>query len=213
MYRAGIIAPANVQNDPQLIPGIATANTEPHRPKELDMFIDFSDRFNVMGNPKPPPTFVHPREWPDLLARAREFSLQNGGGSPKFAVLRLWSAPHFWPLMIRRNNRRIASFLDPLGRGWEFKFVPKDGYYSEWSTYNSLHQRLELFAPKFGDRVTHRGDVVLVMGEDARDLLKYVVAVTFVIQTKPWYREIDLWKSFINVDLEFLEGLDTYWLD
>ncbi|KAL6355080.1 hypothetical protein LRP88_11557 [Fusarium phalaenopsidis] len=33
------------------------------------------------------------------------------------------------------------------------------------------------------------------------------------IQTKPWLREIDLWKSFTNTDLEFLQGPDPYWLD
>lgn len=25
--------------------------------------------------------------------------------------------------------------------------------------------------------------------------------VTFAVQTKPWLREIDLWKSYVNVDL------------
>jgi hypothetical protein len=51
------------------------------------------------------------------------------------------------------------------------------------------------------------------MGDDEADLLKWCTVVTFALQTKPWLREVDLWKSFINVDLEFLEGLDKYWLD
>lgn len=37
--------------------------------------------------------------------------------------------------------------------------------------------------------------------------------VTFVMQTKPWLREVDLWMSFVNVELDFLQGLDPEWLD
>ncbi len=84
---------------------------------------------------------------------------------------------------------------------------------SEWSMYNILKLRLDLVKKQLGDRVVHRSDVVLVMGADQLDLLRYATAVTFAIQTKPWLREFDLWKSFINVDMEFLEGLDPYWLD
>jgi hypothetical protein len=38
------------------------------------------------------------------------------------------------------------------------------------------------------------------------------VAVMFALQTKPWFRQVDLWKSFVNVDLELLEGLDRFHL-
>lgn len=219
VYAAGVIQPAYLQNDPQVVPGIATANTEPHRPGELDLFIEFADRYHILSNLQFPPNYVHPHEWPDLLEAAWEFAkggpgkTSESGGEPRFAVLRLWSAPHFYPLMIRHDNRRIASFLDPLGRAWEWKYIPKDGFSSEWSIYNTVRLRLDLLQKQFGDRVVHRGDIILVMGADAADLLRYSVAVTFAIQTKPWYREFDLWKSFVNVDLEFLEGLDPYWLD
>ena len=79
--------------------------------------------------------------------------------------------------------------------------------------YQLLGLRLWLLALQFEDRVIYRGDVILVMGIDASDLLRYVVAVTFAVQTNDWRQEIDLWKSFVNVDLKFLEGLDSYWLD
>ncbi|RYP36854.1 hypothetical protein DL767_003244 [Monosporascus sp. MG133] len=210
-YRAGIIQPAYLQSHPEMVPGFATAGTEPHRPGELDLFIEFVDRYRVLGDIKFPPNLVHPHEWPDLLPAARRFASKHAGA--RFAVLRLWTAPHFYPLMIRWNNRRLASFLDPVGRVWEWKYIPKDAFSSEWSIYNTLKLRLDLLREQFGDRVTHRGDVILVMGSDELDLLRYAVAVTFAIQTKPWYREIDLWKSFVNVDLGFLEGLDPYWLD
>ncbi|KAM7198530.1 hypothetical protein V8F33_005036 [Rhypophila sp. PSN 637] len=63
------------------------------------------------------------------------------------------------------------------------------------------------------DRVVHRGDLVLVMGEGEEDLLKWRMAVIFALQTKPWLREVDLWKSFVNIGLDELEGLNEYWLD
>ncbi len=156
-----------------------------------------------------PPHYVHPHEWPDLLSIARVFASDQaasaaaitskegkeedkGKAGPRFAVLRLWSALHFYPLMIRYDNRRFCSFLDPLGRFWEWKYIPKDGFSSEWDIYNTLRMRLDLLTRQFGGRVVYRGDVVLVMGTSGPDLLRHAVAVTFAIQTKPWLREIDL---------------------
>ena len=52
-----------------------------------------------------------------------------------------------------------------------------------------------------------------MMAEGEDRLQKIVSAVTFAVQTKPWLLEIDLWKSFVNIDLEFLNGLDPKWLD
>jgi hypothetical protein len=69
------------------------------------------------------------------------------------------------------------------------------------------------YGDKFGDRVISRGDPILIMGEDADNLLKLCTAVTFAIQTKPGFREVELCKSFINVDLDFIEGLESHWLD
>lgn len=68
-------------------------------------------------------------------------------------------------------------------------------------------------APELKGRVEFRGDAILVVGKDETELLRGCTAITFAMQTKPRMREIDLWKSFINVDLEFLEGLDPSWLD
>ena len=72
---------------------------------------------------------------------------------------------------------------------------------------------MNILKKKFGDKVMNRGDVILVMGNDEKDLFKFCTAVTFALQTKPWLREVDLWKSFVNVDLEFIEGLDEHWLE
>jgi hypothetical protein len=115
--------------------------------------------------------------------------------------------------MVGHFNRQYTSFLDSLARSWEWKFVPKDMPGSEYSVHHTVGKRLETLKHKFGDRVMSRGDLVLVMGEDADDLLKFCTAVTFAIQTKPWLREIDVWKSFVNVSFEFILDLDSFWLE
>lgn len=86
-------------------------------------------------------------------------------------------------------------------------------YGSEYSAQNTTGNRLKIVADTFGDRVVHRGDLVLVMGEDTEDLFRLSTAVTFVMQTKPWLREVDLWKSFINVDVDFVQELESFWFE
>ncbi|RFU76443.1 mfs allantoate [Trichoderma arundinaceum] len=210
LYRAGIIAPGYYQNDPQIVPGVATAMTEPHRPNERDLFICYEDRYNQFPV-KFPPFFSSPSQWTNLLPRAETFAGKHPGA--RFALLRLWSAPHFYPLMVGLQNRQGNSFLDSVGRPWEWKFVPKDMPGSEFSIHHTVGSRLELLRKQFGDKVVSRGDLILVMGEEAADLLKHCTAVTFALQTKPWLREVDLWKSFINVELGLLQGLDPSWLE
>ncbi|KAI1147920.1 hypothetical protein F4825DRAFT_455000 [Nemania diffusa] len=211
LYRAGIVAPALLQNNPQVCPGYAIANTEPHRPDKLDLFIDYSDRLKASHYPTSWPGLISPDQFPAFLPLARAFAAQHPAA--RFAVLRLWSAPHFYPAMLGDNNRMASAFLDCAARSWRWNFLPKDLPSSEWSMYNNLKLRLDLVKRQLGDRVVHRGDVVLVMGVDQLDLLRYATAVTFVVQTKPWFREFDLWKSFVNVDAAFLEALDPFWLD
>ncbi|KAK6949802.1 hypothetical protein Daesc_008123 [Daldinia eschscholtzii] len=213
LYLAGIIAPAYLQNDPLVVPGFAVANTEPHRPGKLDLFMDYTDREKAIQYPQNIPGFVGPDKWPVFLPLARAFASKHS--KPRFAILRVWSAPHFYPAMLGDWNRQATAFLDSTARSWIWKFIPKDMPISEWSMYNTMKMRLELLKEELGvgERVVHRGETILVMGLDEAELLKYVTAVVFAIQTKPWHREIDLWKSFVNVDLEFLEGLDPYWQD
>ncbi|KAI8960401.1 hypothetical protein F5Y11DRAFT_349536 [Daldinia sp. FL1419] len=213
LYLAGVIAPAYMENNELIVPGLAVAATEPHRPGKLDLFMDYSDRDRSINYSRDVPGFIDPDKWPVFLPLARDFASKHSGS--RFAVLRIWSAPHFYPAMIGSWNRHATAFRDSVGRSWIWKFIPKDMPPSEWSMYHTLKKRFELLKDelKVGERVIHRGETILVMGLDETDLLKYVTAVVFAIQTKPWHREIDLWKSFVNVDLEFLEGLDPYWLD
>lgn len=252
VYRAGILGPAVLEAHPDVCPGFSIAAPEPHRAdNKLDLFITYS---NVdLYRRGMPPSAISYQDWPDLLPIAREFASTRPKGSPteaRFALLRLWSAPHYYPLMMMVPMRQNVAFIDSVGRAWEWKFIPKDMPFSEWSLHNSTMLRLGFLreqlmglgcgtgfetpinrprpwreskfsaGDKFShgrcemdERVVHRGDLVLVMGEGEEDLLKWCMAVTFALQTKPWLREVDLWKSFVNVSLEEVEGLDSFWLD
>lgn len=37
--------------------------------------------------------------------------------------------------------------------------------------------------------------------------------VVFLVQMRPWRLEDDLWKSFVGLRLEEVEGLDGEWVD
>lgn len=219
LYRAGIITPSNT---PETCQGISFAAEEPHRPGQLDLFLRFEELPGMIY----PKDYVARQDWPELLPRARAFAAAHsgGGGGARFAVLRLWSAPHFLPLMIGYWNRPNFTFMDSQCRSWEWKFIPKDFVGSEWSTHMTTMGRLKLVFERaekhatgkmkgMREKMVFRGDGILVMGEDEEELLRLVTTATFALQTKPWLREIDLWKSFINVDLEFLEGLPPVWMD
>lgn len=93
--------------------------------------------------------------------------------------------------------------------------MTKDMHGSEWSIYYTLQQLLQKFKRELGvgTYVVQRRDIILVMGETEEDLMRRVLATTFAVQARPWLREIDLWRSFVNVKLGFLEGLDEWWLD
>lgn len=200
------------------------AAEEPHRPGKLDMFVKFDALGSGMLNF--PPNYVAKKDWPLHLPPVRAFAASHSRA--RFAMLRLWSAPHFYPLMIGYWNRPNFTLIDSQRRSWEWKFIPKDMDGVEWSSHMTTMTRLELVferAKKFAKtaaerkmaglrkKVIYRGDGIMVMSEDEADLLRSFTAVTFALQTKPWLREVDLWKSFINVVLAFLEGLDPIWVD
>lgn len=219
VYRAGIIQPSDTQPHPDVCPGVAFAAEEPHRPGQLDFFVRFE---RAPGDPaiRHPPDWAPVEDWPDLLASAQAFAQGKPGGA-KFSLLRMWSAPHFYPLMVGWRNRPHVVFMDSCGRSWEFKFVPKDLEGSELSAMHATSSRVKLAVERARERdgvdlsghFVARGDAVLVMAESEEELLRLSTIVTFAVQTKPWLREVDLWRSFINVELDFLQGLDPAWLD
>lgn len=216
VYRAGIIQPSDTQPHPDVCPGYAFAAEEPHRPGKLDFFV----RFERGSNPvRHPPDWAPMESWPDLLKRARAFA--QGKPVAKFSLLRMWSAPHFYPLMVGYWNRPHVVFADSCGRAWEFKFVPKDLEGSELSAMHATSGRVKLIVERarmhngvdLSRHFVSRGDAVLVMAESEEELFRLSTIVTFVMQTKPWLREVDLWRSFVNVELDFLDSLDPAWLD
>ncbi|KNB10600.1 hypothetical protein FOXG_10756 [Fusarium oxysporum f. sp. lycopersici 4287] len=122
-YQTSVIAPAYMQNHPEVVLGMATASTEPHRPNKLDLFTNYEDQHGNFPM-EFPPAFVDPSKWPKVIPTARSFSEKHS--TARFALLRLWSAAHYYPFMVGMFNRRNTSFLDSRGRSWVWKFVPKD---------------------------------------------------------------------------------------
>ncbi|KAG8162053.1 hypothetical protein KVR01_007818 [Diaporthe batatas] len=214
LYRAGIIQPSNTQPHPDCVPGRAYAAEEPHRPGKLDFFVRYK-RHQPLSVP-PVPSM---EDWPDLLESAQAFSKENPGA--KFSLLRLWSAPHFYPMMVHYDTRHVMAFVDSRDRSWEFKLLPKDLEESEKRAMHLTSSRMGVVveAAREHDGVdlsghfVPRGDAILVMAESEEELLRLSTIATFAMQTKPWLREVDLWKSFVNVELDFLQGLDPSWLD
>lgn len=48
----------------------------------------------------------------------------------------------------------------------------------------------------------------------AKDEDEDELAATYAVQTfDTWELEIDLWRSFVNVNLRFIEELDKRWLE
>lgn len=204
LFRAGIICSSYGRS----ASGVATAKAEANRP--LDLYIDYrkgTPETWKMTEPRDPRQFD--RDF--IVNMALQFQEQHA--SAKFSILRLWSSPHFYPLMLGYDRREICAFLDDRGRCWEFKFIPKDMAFSEWSVQQQLSLRLEPYKHILGAHVFVAKDLVLVMGKDEQHLRQLSEGVTWAIQTRPWRLEVDLWRSFVNVDGKFLEGLDRRWLD
>lgn len=187
--------------------GQATAGKEPGRDK-YDLFIDWRQNISTitMG-----PEIKDPHKVCSFKTTAFNFAAKNP--SARFAVLTMWSEPYFYPLMIGYQNRNGTSFRDLVGRTYNFMFVPKDMPCSEWSIHHTASMRLQPWAKFFKDRVVVKRDKYLVMGADEKELFRLASAVTFAIQMRPWRLEVDLWKSFVNVDAKFLGRLDDKWLE
>lgn len=203
LYKTGVIQNSYASRTP----GRAMAAKEAGRDSR-DFYIDLRA---LSDNLKLKPFLELPPSLDQFLTTARKFAKQHE--KARFAVLRLWSAPHFYPLMVGLENRINTEFTDGLGRAWEFCFVPKDMPGSEYSIHHASRLRFIPFKHLLKERVLVMRDLFLVMGEDEEDLRKHAVATTFAIQTDPWRLEVDLWRSFVNVDIAFLEGLKREWLD
>jgi hypothetical protein len=224
VYAAGIVTPSYEAEDRNGYPAVALQESESH---PLDFYVDM--RPFPIDKADEKRIRAEMERWPDLRARAKEFSQTRPNA--RFAVLRTWSNPYFWPCMCNLEKRAATAFNDGIDRGWLFKFVPKDMPEGEWSIHTSLERQFSqyqeplkvnaTFMPGFSrkrfskaeERVILRRDIVLVMAEDEDDCLKMATGTTYAMQSYPWLREVDLWKSFVNVDIDVVERLDKYWLE
>ena len=203
LYKAGIIDAMAMSR----ASGQAFAATEPGR-DDPDLFIDYRkfQKYGIMTAP-----LEEPPSKEKMMAAARTHAQKNPNA--RFALLRCWSASHSWPMMIGANVREPHSFMDAIGRTWEWRFVPKDMPRAEWSMHNALKLHFKDHKRLLGRDVFIRRDHVMVMAENEEELLKLAIATTFLINTDPWRLEVDLWKSFVNVDHQFLLDMRQEWLD
>lgn len=187
--------------------GVVAAAAEPGR--ALDMYIDYRigvPLAKIVSHMRDPT----PLDRDFIIKKVTEFTTDHPAA--RFSALRLWSSPHFYPLMLGLDKRPMCSFLDDRGRCWEWKFIPKDMPYSEWSVHQQLSLRLQPYEGVWGKQVWVAKDLVIVMGKDEKECRKFSEGATWAVQTQPWRLEVDFWRSFVNVDVKFLEGLDARWL-
>ncbi|KAI4730719.1 hypothetical protein E4T49_01497 [Aureobasidium sp. EXF-10728] len=202
LYRHGLLAP---RYKPEYS-GCAVVLQEPTRPNKPELYFDFREDAQEM---KPRQPMQDPLKVKPLLETARDYAAKNPDAL--FSFMRIWSAPHFWPLMLGYDNRDGTSFADDIGRTWEWKFVPKDMPFSEWSIHHALRLRLNEYEKTIEGKVFLKGDKILVVGKNSEMCRNYSTIAYFALTTRPWRLEVDVWKSFFGVKLEFLEGLDERW--
>lgn len=197
LYKAGIIQSAYT---PQ-VKGVATAAAEPNR--ALDFYLDF----RAQSRPKFKAVLADPtplnRDY--IVKAANKFAAQHG--SARFSALRMWSAPHFYPMEASGNE----TFADDSGRYWDWRYMPKDSPLSEWNTHKIVSDIMDQYRRIWGNQVRVARDLILVMGKDADECRRLSEGVTWATQTRRVY-EMDFWRSFVNVDAGFLERLHPVWL-
>ena len=115
VFRAGVIS-CSYSN----AAGVAVAKAEPGR--EADMYIDFREGIplsKIVSHLKDPT----PLDRDFLVTYVKRFADKHA--KAKFSVLRLWSAPHFYPLMLGYERRAMCSFLDDRGGAGSSSLSPR----------------------------------------------------------------------------------------
>ena len=106
LYREGVIGEAHIPYPP----GQAIADTEPDC--NPDLYFDFRE---IEADTSFPPGFErNPPNKDKILLDTRAFARDHPNA--RFALLRLRSAPHFYPLMLKYDGPGPTSFTDILGR-------------------------------------------------------------------------------------------------
>lgn len=201
LYKAGIIAPWYSQDTA----GQAFAAPDPST-KVPSMFIDYRRCRHL-------DTTTSTYGPIDLLSLAQFYAKKHK--SARYALLRVYTHPLFWPLQMGNEVRYPHTFTDAHSRSWQWKFYPKDVDSVHRDMHRVVAGRLERFRAA-GQLPRHKvfvnRDIILVMGDDQEDLEQLMLGTVFGIQGIPWRLEIDFWRSFVDVGVEFLEGLDKEWL-
>ncbi|KAG8625597.1 hypothetical protein KVT40_005998 [Elsinoe batatas] len=197
LYREGVIV--NSYNPGAS--GMAICLTEPLRPGKPDLYFDWR-HFN--SDVRMPRELQDPFSITPFPEQATRFALSHPNAV--FSVLKIWSAPHFYPLMLGYHNRSRTSFSDSQGM-WEWKFVPKDMPFSEWSVHHTLRGRVEEYEWYFRGRVVVKRHRLLVLAGDWEECRLLTTLVVWAVQTRPWRLEVDPWKSWMGVSADFLGGV------
>ena len=77
----------------------------------------------------------------------------------------------------------------------------------------TINLRLKRWSSQLDANVKLKRDIILVMGKDQAQLEEMVTATVFALHTAPWRLEVDFWRSFVDIDVPFLERLDKRWLE
>ena len=208
LYKAGIIVPFHAS----LPCGRAIAR-EDRMTGMKSMYIDYRQSEDFGGHTITGRGHIVDYRTVNLLELARNHNRLNIFGKSRFALLRVYSHPLFWPNTIGHDKRGNWSFKDMRGRAWAYKFYPKECAGGEWNIQHTIDLKLKRWRSQLGKNVKVRRDIVLVMGNDTKQLEEMMLGTVFAIQTANWRLEVDFWRSFVDVDLEFLEALDSKWLE
>ncbi|KAG9239309.1 hypothetical protein BJ875DRAFT_501529 [Amylocarpus encephaloides] len=189
LYKSGILR----TRSHQYFAGKAFSTAEPSRPGIQDFFIDYRVQIPTI---KMPPTMVDTYTVTPFKTTAQKYAAKHPNA--RFSILRLWSSAYFYPLMIGPKTHDATAFRDTIRRNFIWMFIPKDMPCSEWSIHFRLVRGLNL----------NKRDKYLVMAENKEELCKLTSMVVYAVERRPWRHEIDLWKSFLDVDSGFVQRLD-----
>lgn len=102
----------------ELIPGQVFAGREKGRP--LDLFMDLRP---TIATTTMPPGREDPTKITIPFMRNTLHTFARSRQTARFSFLKVWTAPHFYPLMIGLHTRIATAFTDVNGRSWEWKLM------------------------------------------------------------------------------------------
>lgn len=136
------------------------------------------------------PSMCHPKHNnPDMRAPPEPGWLRSElashsakhGVEARYSLIRLKSAPDYWPTKMDEESASNTAFLDPSGRVWEWvTHRPRDIPYESWWVHDALHSIIT-DPPQYGserrdpdeecvDNHVRRGvETYLIMGRNGKE--------------------------------------------